>query len=161
MGGVAACSWADRGPLQLARRPRSTGRTCRRPPRRRAAPGIPHPASGTPPGPRLTPLLTLAPTLRLHYTEIALLLADAGKKVEIRNFLGEKRTRIIQLLAGVKIERSSSVKDELVLTGNDVELVSRSCALIHQSCLVKNKDIRKFLDGIYVSDKSTLAAASS
>ena len=49
----------------------------------------------------------------------------------------------------------------LVLTGNDVELVSRSCALIHQSCLVKNKDIRKFLDGIYVSDKSTLAAASS
>ena len=48
-----------------------------------------------------------------------------------------------------------------MLTGNDVELVSRSCALIHQSCLVKNKDIRKFLDGIYVSDKSTLAAASS
>lgn len=30
-------------------------------------------------------------------------------------------------------------------------------ALIHQSCAVKNKDIRKFLDGIYVSEKGTLA----
>lgn len=33
----------------------------------------------------------------------------------------------------------------------------RSCALVHQSCLVKHKDIRKFLDGIYVSEKGTIA----
>lgn len=33
-----------------------------------------------------------------------------------------------------------------------------SAALIHQSTLVKNKDIRKFLDGIYVSDKTTVVA---
>lgn len=31
-----------------------------------------------------------------------------------------------------------------------------SAALIHQSVLVKRKDIRKFLDGIYVSDKTTV-----
>ena len=29
-------------------------------------------------------------------------------------------------------------------------------ALIQQSTTVKNKDIRKFLDGIYVSEKSTV-----
>ena len=29
--------------------------------------------------------------------------------------------------------------------------VSASAASIHQSCKVRNKDIRKFLDGIYVS----------
>lgn len=29
-------------------------------------------------------------------------------------------------------------------------------ALIHQAVLVKRKDIRKFLDGIYVSDKTTI-----
>ena len=29
-------------------------------------------------------------------------------------------------------------------------------ALIHQAVLVKRKDIRKFLDGIYVSEKTTV-----
>lgn len=76
--------------------------------------------------------------------------------MEIRNFLGEKRVRVVSMLPGVKIERSADVKDELVLSGNDVELVSRSCALIHQVCLVRKKDIRKFLDGIYVSEHGTL-----
>ena len=31
-----------------------------------------------------------------------------------------------------------------------------AAALIHQSCLVKRKDIRKFLDGVYVSEKGTV-----
>ena len=36
------------------------------------------------------------------------------------------------MLDGVSILRSEKVKDELVLDGNDVELVSRSAALINQ-----------------------------
>ena len=31
-----------------------------------------------------------------------------------------------------------------------------TAALIHQAVLVKRKDIRKFLDGIYVSEKGTV-----
>jgi ribosomal protein L6P/L9E len=31
-----------------------------------------------------------------------------------------------------------------------------SAALIQQSTTVKNKDIRKFLDGLYVSEKTTV-----
>ena len=31
-------------------------------------------------------------------------------------------------------------------------------ALIHQATLVRNKDIRKFLDGIYVSEKGYVEA---
>merc|ERR1712182_107995 len=87
--------------------------------------------------------------MRLVYAHfpINLTLDEKGKKLEIRNFLGEKKVRSIEMLDGVVCERSTTVKDELILTGINVELVSRSAALICQSCLVKNKDIRKFLDG--------------
>merc|ERR1711904_34551 len=77
-----------------------------------------------------------------------------GKLVEIRNFLGEKNVRRIKMLDGITCEKSNILKDEIVLSGNDIELLTRSAALISQSCIVKNKDIRKFLDGIYVSEKS-------
>ena len=61
--------------------------------------------------------------------------------------------------AGVSIERSSAVKDELTLTGNDVDLVSHSAALINGLCHVRNKDIRKFLDGIYISERGLATKA--
>ncbi|GAB4858633.1 60S ribosomal protein L9 [Ancistrocladus abbreviatus] len=84
-------------------------------------------------------------------------ITNGNKGIEIRNFLGEKRVRKVDMLEGVSIIRSEKVKDELVLDGNDIELVSRSAALINQKCHVKNKDIRKFLDGIYVSEKGRIA----
>ncbi|GFS96033.1 60S ribosomal protein L9 [Nephila pilipes] len=82
---------------------------------------------------------------------------DKGSRVEIRNFLGEKIVRHVNMQLGVTCQNSTQ-KDELIIQGNDIELVSRSAALIHQSTLVKNKDIRKFLDGIYVSEKTTVVA---
>ncbi|CAA3020447.1 60S ribosomal L9-like [Olea europaea subsp. europaea] len=83
-------------------------------------------------------------------------ITNGNKSTEIRNFLGEKKVRKVDMLEGVSIVRSGKIKDELVLNGNDIELVSRCCALINQKCHVKNKDIRKFLDGIYVSEKATI-----
>ncbi|KAF6166962.1 hypothetical protein GIB67_030655 [Kingdonia uniflora] len=83
-------------------------------------------------------------------------ITNENRGIEIRNFLGEKKVRKVDMLDGVTILRSDKVKDELVLDGNDVELVSRSAALINQKCHVKKKDIRKFLDGIYVSEKGTV-----
>jgi len=92
---------------------------------------------------------------------VALTKDAAGQTVEIRNFLGERRVRRVALLNGVSIVRSAATKDELVLEGNDLEKVSGSAALIHESCLVKNKDIRKFLDGMYVSEKGTIGNTTS
>lgn len=56
------------------------------------------------------------------------------------------------MLDGVSILRSEKVKDELVLDGNDVELVSRSAALINQVfslplCCVREQT--DFLDASY------------
>ena len=95
--------------------------------------------------------------MRLVYSHfpINVSIEKDGKQLAIRNFLGEKVLREVDCLGDVKIERSK-VKDELVIEGTDVDLTSRTCALIHQICLVKNKDIRKFLDGIYVSEKGPI-----
>jgi len=77
-------------------------------------------------------------------------------EVEIRNFLGEKITRRVVMHPGVDLEASKNVKDELQLLGNDLENVSQSAADIQQICRVRNKDIRKFLDGLYVSEKGNI-----
>jgi large subunit ribosomal protein L9e len=76
--------------------------------------------------------------------------------LEVRNFLGEKFLRKVPMSPGVTVEISKAQKDELYVNGNDIELVSKSAARIQQSTTVKNKDIRKFLDGLYVSEKTTI-----
>ena len=52
--------------------------------------------------------------------------ADKGKMVEIRNFLGERIIRRVSMYPGVTCSTSAKQKDEIVVEGKDVELVSRS-----------------------------------
>jgi hypothetical protein len=42
------------------------------------------------------------------------------------------QVRKVDMLGGVTVTRSEKVKDELILEGNDIELVSWSAALINQ-----------------------------
>merc|ERR1711975_166336 len=76
-----------------------------------------------------------------------------GDALDVVNFIGQKVKFHIDALEGVKMERDPKSNQDILISGNDVENVSRTCALINQACAVKNKDIRKFLDGIYVSQK--------
>ena len=62
---------------------------------------------------------------------------------------------------GVVCENSKEQKDKLILTGTSVEAVSQSAALIQQSTTVKKKDIRMFLDGVYVSEKGNVEASEN
>jgi large subunit ribosomal protein L9e len=96
--------------------------------------------------------------MRLVYAHfpINVLIPTDKSSIEIRNFIGERRIRKIQMLEGVTIEKSDALKDELILRGNDLDLVSLSAALIQQICAAKKKDIRKFLDGIYVSERTNI-----
>ena len=50
---------------------------------------------------------------------------EDGKKVEVRNYLGEKYIRVVHMRDGV-ICRPSGNKDEIIVEGNDVESVSNS-----------------------------------
>ena len=87
---------------------------------------------------------------------ISCAITEGGTLIEVRNFLGEKYIRRVRMHDGVTVENSKAQKDELIVQGNSIEAVSQSAALIQQSTTVKNKDIRKFLDGLYVSEKTTV-----
>jgi len=94
--------------------------------------------------------------MRLVYNHfpISLTMEKAGKEVQIRNFLGEKEVRIIDMIDEVVCKRSEDgTKDEIIVSGNNLDAVSQSAANIQQSIRVCDKDIRKYLDGCYVSWK--------
>eukprot|EP00657_Telonema_sp_P-1_P003277 TRINITY_DN1802_c0_g1_i2.p2 TRINITY_DN1802_c0_g1~~TRINITY_DN1802_c0_g1_i2.p2 ORF type:complete len:153 (+),score=67.69 TRINITY_DN1802_c0_g1_i2:251-709(+) len=83
-------------------------------------------------------------------------IADSGDHITIMNFIGQKVKFEVDALKGVKLLRDAKQQGEFSVEGNDIENVSRTCALISQACYVRNKDIRKFLDGIYVFEKGNI-----
>merc|ERR1711921_2428 len=87
-----------------------------------------------------------------HFPINCVISKDA-RSVEIRNFLGQKHIRKVVMSRGVTITSSPQKKDEFLIEGTDIEAVSQSAAAIQQSTNVREKDIRKFLDGMYVSEK--------
>ncbi|CAN0359597.1 unnamed protein product, partial [Ectocarpus sp. 12 AP-2014] len=62
--------------------------------------------------------------MRFCYAHFPINVSITGKTVEIRNFLGEKRVRRVELAPGVDYVRTSDVKDQIELSGNDIQAVS-------------------------------------
>merc|ERR1711877_35242 len=56
----------------------------------------------------------------------------------------------------INVNLDKNKEDQIELSGNDLENVSQSAADIQQICRVRNKDIRKFLDGLYVSERGNI-----
>eukprot|EP01130_Rhizamoeba_saxonica_P011552 TRINITY_DN47_c1_g2_i2.p1 TRINITY_DN47_c1_g2~~TRINITY_DN47_c1_g2_i2.p1 ORF type:complete len:192 (-),score=42.08 TRINITY_DN47_c1_g2_i2:29-604(-) len=100
---------------------------------------------------------------RLVYAHFPILttINDDGTQLTVRNFIGEKYVREVSMREGVTVDRNPKNKEELILIGNDIEKVSQTAADIRTSVLIKNKDIRKFLDGIYVAEKGTIGNTKS
>jgi large subunit ribosomal protein L9e len=95
--------------------------------------------------------------MRLVYAHFPIITKiDKDTTLELTNFLGTKINKAVRMSEGVKITRSETVKDQIEIKGNDLEKVSQSAASIFHAARVKGKDIRKFLDGIYVSEKGLI-----
>lgn len=85
---------------------------------------------------------------------IKIFIAKDKKSVEFKNFLGGAQAKTVIMKPGVTCDVGKKLKDEVVLDGVDVDYVSQTAALINQCVNVGDKDVRKFLDGIYVSEKT-------
>ena len=74
-----------------------------------------------------------------------------SNEIIIKNFLGEKIDRKSKVLEGVNV---SIDKDIITLSGNDIELVGQTAANLEKTTKIKNRDRRRFQDGIFLIEKS-------
>jgi len=89
--------------------------------------------------------------LKVVQTHFPMNLKVQGDRLLIENFIGERYPRVVELVPGVKV----TVKGEdVIVTGIDKEAVGLVAGRIEQATKIKKKDLRKFLDGIYVYQKT-------
>lgn len=74
-----------------------------------------------------------------------------SNEIVIKNFLGEKVIRTSKILEGVDVKIE---KDIITLSGIDIESVGQTAANLERSTKIKNRDRRRFQDGIFITEKS-------
>jgi len=85
--------------------------------------------------------------MKVVYSHFPIQLKLQGNRLEINNFLGEKKARYAQIEPGVTTKVGS---DEVVLTGINRELVGNTAANIEHATHIRNRDPRVFQDGIFI-----------
>ena len=90
-------------------------------------------------------------TMKIVTTHFPMSVNVAGKEVHIKNFFGEKSSRTAKIMGetAVKID-----KDQIELTGIDIESVGQTAANIEHACKLRGRDRRIFQDGIYTYSKA-------
>jgi large subunit ribosomal protein L6 len=88
--------------------------------------------------------------MKVVYSHFPVNLKVQGNQLLIDNFMGENHPRRTAILDGVNVDIKGQ---DLTITGIDKEKVSQTAANIEQITRVKNKDLRVFQDGIYITEK--------
>ncbi len=73
-----------------------------------------------------------------------------GRRLVVKNFLGEKLDRVAKLLEGVEISLKGNI---IELKSADKDSVGQTAANIETATKVGNRDRRVFQDGIYITEK--------
>jgi len=85
--------------------------------------------------------------MKVVYSHFPIQLKLQGQRLEIANFLGEKKARYADIVQGVTAKVAN---DEVVLSGIDREQVGNTAANIEHATHIRNRDPRVFQDGIYL-----------
>jgi len=84
--------------------------------------------------------------MKVVYSHFPIQLKLTGNRLEINNFLGEKKPRFAMIREGVTAKVGN---DEIVLTGIDRETLGITSANIEHATRIRDRDPRIFQDGIY------------
>lgn len=76
--------------------------------------------------------------------------AVKGSNLEITNFFGEKKTRVAKIVPPAKVQVKGK---DVTVTSIDIESAGQTAANIERATVQKQKDSRKFQDGIYITQK--------
>lgn len=93
-------------------------------------------------------------SLKVVYNHFPIKATVQGETVLVENFLGERHARRASIRPGVKV----TVKgQEITVEGVDRQHVAQTAANIEKATKVRNRDIRIFQDGIYITSKGVKA----
>jgi large subunit ribosomal protein L6 len=88
--------------------------------------------------------------LKIIYSHFPINVRVEGNRVVISNFLGEKAPRVARILEGVTVRVQGQ---DIIVEGLDIERVAQTAANIELATKIKDKDRRKFMDGIYIYER--------
>ncbi|WP_247009871.1 50S ribosomal protein L6 [Halorientalis litorea] len=94
--------------------------------------------------------------MEVFYSHFPMTVRVEDGAVVIENFLGEKAPRRTDIHGDTEVQVDG---EEIVLRGSDIEAVGQTAADIEQLTRVKDKDIRVFQDGVYITAKPNRGGA--
>jgi len=89
--------------------------------------------------------------MKIVFAHFPITVKTENKLVLIDNFQGERAPRIAKILGNTKVIPKG---DDVTVSGPVLTDVTQTAANIQQNTIVKNKDHRVFLDGIYIKSKT-------
>jgi large subunit ribosomal protein L6 len=89
--------------------------------------------------------------MKVVYSHFPIQLKIAGDRIEVGNFLGEKRSRFARIEKDVKVALGA---DEVTITGIDKESVGKTAANIEHATRIRERDPRVFQDGVYTVERA-------
>ncbi len=88
--------------------------------------------------------------LKICFGHFPFTVKQEGRKISIKNFLGEKVDRTVMMPEGVDVE----IKKEIItVRSSDKELAGQASANFETATRIKGRDKRVFQDGIYIIEK--------
>lgn len=88
--------------------------------------------------------------MKVMYTHFPITVSLSDDQIQIKNFFGEKGSRTAKVVGETEVKID---KENITLTGIDIEEVGQTAANIERACKLSGRDRRIFQDGIFITGR--------